>query len=359
MSAARQDRLSLATFAALLLVFLCAVLYLVGPYLLAVFTGGLLALLAYPFHRWLVRKGWNGKAASFAVTLGLLLLVVGPLSLFAVLAVREGISLGQEFVAGHENFSLESALGRAGRWRPVRTLLGDPAALEGQLRTALQNAGRFASRGILALAANVPEFLLQLALACLACFFLLIDGKRFLNWSLRRLPLDAEVRETLLESFRSTAVSTVWATLAAAASQAGTIILGFLLLGVPGAFFAAGATFILAWIPMVGSVPVWVAGAVYLYAQESMVKAGLMIAVGVVTGLVDNVVRPLVLGGRDNMHPLVSLLAIFGGIRLFGLLGVFVGPILAALLISLLDIWPDVGRRLGLTFGEGPAKRGT
>jgi predicted PurR-regulated permease PerM len=72
-----------------------------------------------------------------------------------------------------------------------------------------------------------------------------------------------------------------------------------------------------------------------------------MIAIGALAGVADNIVRPLFLRGQANMHPLISLLSIFGGINLFGMIGVFVGPILAAILVSLLDIWPTIGRRVG------------
>jgi predicted PurR-regulated permease PerM len=77
-----------------------------------------------------------------------------------------------------------------------------------------------------------------------------------------------------------------------------------------------------------------------------------MVAFGLMAGLVDNFVRPLVLKGRSKMHPLVSLVAIFGGIEMFGILGIFLGPILAAVLIALLQLWPEVGQRFGLLPGS-------
>ena len=83
-----------------------------------------------------------------------------------------------------------------------------------------------------------------------------------------------------------------------------------------------------------------------------MLKAILMMVFGLMTGLVDNFVRPMILKGRSKMHPLVSLVAIFGGIEMFGIMGVFLGPILAAVLIALLQIWPEVGQRFGLLPGS-------
>jgi predicted PurR-regulated permease PerM len=78
-----------------------------------------------------------------------------------------------------------------------------------------------------------------------------------------------------------------------------------------------------------------------------------MVGFGVVTGLDDNFVRPIVLKGRGEMHPLVSLVAIFGGLQMFGFFGVFFGPIVAAVVITLLQVWPIVGRRWGLQVGGG------
>jgi predicted PurR-regulated permease PerM len=73
-----------------------------------------------------------------------------------------------------------------------------------------------------------------------------------------------------------------------------------------------------------------------------------MIAAGLFTGVIDNVVRTIVLKGRSNMHTLVTLVASFGGIGLFGIMGVFIGPVLASIGIALLQAWPDIGRRFGL-----------
>jgi predicted PurR-regulated permease PerM len=130
------------------------------------------------------------------------------------------------------------------------------------------------------------------------------------------------------------------------------MLLSYLTLGVPAAFLAAGATFLFAWIPLVGCSPVWLAGAIYLYAQDALLKAILMVVCGLMAGLVDNFVRPMILQGRSKMHPLVSLVAVFGGIEMFGIMGILLGPILAAVLMALLQIWPEVGQRFGLLPGS-------
>jgi len=159
------------------------------------------------------------------------------------------------------------------------------------------------------------------------------------------VPLDPVVQSELTRAFQDTTVSVIWATLAAAAAQAAVLVIGFIVLGVPGAFLAGAATFLFAWIPMLGTTPIWVAGAIYLYVQSAWLKLVLMLGVGLLAGIIDNFVRPLVLKGRSSIHPLVSLVAIFGGLELFGIMGVFFGPILITALTALLQIWPTVVRR--------------
>lgn len=341
-----RRRTTLVVFLVLLVSVMALTLRMVIPYMLAVVMGGILALLSQPVYRWLRRHRFGPTLASAVVTIGVLLLVVAPLSFFAFKAIQQGVSIGRNLAEG--GLSFRALIDRVSAWGPVEAAIGSPEALEAQARRWIQTAGAGATAAILKVAAQLPNLLLQLALASLACFFFLIDGKRFLRWSADKVPLDADVRVKVVESFKGTAISVIWATLAAAAAQAGIMGVSYLVLGVPAAFLAAGATFIFAWIPILGSTPVWVTGAVYLFVQGSVVKGVLMIAFGLVAGVTDNFVRPWVLRGRGNIHPLVSLVAIFGGISMFGIMGIFIGPIVAAVLISLLQIWPAVGSRFGL-----------
>jgi predicted PurR-regulated permease PerM len=341
------SKTSLITFIGLLLLLLLETWRMVAPYLLAVVIGGILALLGKGPYRLLRRRGLRPKLASITVTLAILFLVVGPLLFFAVTAIKQAIAFGQSVSQG-QGFSLDSIISRVDRWPFVHSILGSPGAIDRQLRSAIQSLGRGATGAVLAVAAAIPNLGLQIALAMISCFFLLIDGNQFLAWISDKLPLDRDVRSRLFASFQNTAISTIWATLAAAGVQAAILMAGYFVLGVPAVFLAGGATFIFAWIPVLGSTPVWVAGAVYLYLSHELFKAIVMVGIGLLAGVVDNFVRPLVLKGRGEMHPLVSLVAIFGGIQMFGIFGVFVGPIIVAVLISLLQIWPVVGRRFGV-----------
>ena len=344
-----QRRTTLVAFLVLLTTVLALTVLMVLPYVLALLMGGILAVLLQPVLLWLTRHHVPTRVAAAVIVLGVVLGLMGPLAFMVTKAIQQGITLGHRLAEG--GLSVRALLDHVSGWAPIETLLGSPDAVETQARHWMQSAGVSATATIVGLAAHLPNILLQLALASIACFFLLVDGPRLRGWLTDKIPLAADVRGQVVQSFQATAISVIWATLAAAAAQSGVMLLSYLILGVPAAFLAAGATFLFAWIPLVGSSPVWLAGAIYLYTQEALLHAICMVVVGLLTGLVDNIVRSLILQGRSKMHPLVSLVAIFGGIKMFGILGIFLGPILAAVLLALLQLWPAVGQRFGLLPG--------
>lgn len=326
-------------FAAALAAFLAVVLWMIGPYILSLFLGATAALVCQPFHRWLGKRMGPRAAASAASAL-VLLLVIAPLTGLSVLAVRQGIEIGRQ-MADIKEFSPRALTDELSRSVLIRSMIGDQTVVNEKVKAAIQAAGHFIGKGVLKVGTGAPMFILHLILALISFFFFLLDGRRFVSWMLGLNVLDREVQTRLAAAFRDTAISAVLAGLAAAASQAAMIALGFLLLDVPGAFLAGGLTFIFAWIPVLGTLPASLAGMLYLYAHGEWARMGMMLALALTAGVVDNLVRPLVLNGRADMHPLVGLVAIIGGIEMFGILGVFIGPIMAAMLLALLRIWPE------------------
>ncbi len=346
----RRSKITLVAFLLLLTIFIGLTITMVAPYLIAVLMGGILALLARPVYNSIRSKGLPQRLAASLVTLGILLLVIGPLTAFGFLAVKQAISIGEQ-IASLPGLTFQGVIDRITHWAPVESLTLNAAEIEAQVKSLGASAAQKATALVLKLASSIPQLLLQMALVMLSCYFFLVDSRKFLNWLGDKVPLDPDVRQKLYSSFHGTAVSTIWATLAAASAQAAAMVISYAALGLPAAFLAGGATFIFAWIPMVGSTPVWLVGAIALFAQGTILKAILMVAAGLFTGQIDNVIPPMILKGPGQLHPLISLLAIFGGIEMFGLVGVFIGPVIAAVLLSLFETWPTVARRFGLIRG--------
>lgn len=327
------------TLLLLLAIFLFIFTLMIWPYLISLLMGLMLAILTRPLYEALARKGAGPRTAASAAILGIMFSIIAPLVLFAAMGIKQGITLASYLSDERGTMFLRAAVDAVMGFKPLHFVIESPGALQEKGILFLQSAGAALSKVILVQAATLPDLALKLVLSLLTWYFMLVEGDSFLNWALDKARLDRALRSRLGNSLKETVASTVWATSAAAAAQALVVMLGFLLLGVPGVFLAAGATFIFAWIPILGSLPVCLAGAVYLYFQGSLTQVVLMGVVAVVAGLMDNVVRPIVMKGHGDMHPLLALVAIFSGIGMFGILGVIFGPIVAAMLICILNAW--------------------
>jgi len=305
-------------------------LAMIWPFLLALVMGTILAVLTRPLFAFLIRKGVGPKLSAGLVILALFCIIAGPLSLFVSVAIGQARSFFDALAEQQGGLSGAALLDTVLEHLPFSAQWGDPAALRQHASTFLQNFGRSAGHALLSRAADVPEMLLHFALALAGCFFVLVDGRRFLDWCVSKAPLGPDARRELERSFQNSAIATIWATVAVALVEAAIMAIAFLVLGIPGVFLAAGSTFIFSWIPFVHSTPVSLAALIYLHLHGTTGKMIVMLAFAAVAGIADNVTRAVVLKGRHDMHPLLALIAILGGLRLFGLPGVFVGPVIAA-----------------------------
>ena len=346
-----NNRAALITFLAILLGLLFLFLKMIAPFIIAVMMGAVFALLLHPFFRKLQIRNWSPKLSAICLTSVLSLLIGVPLVAFSILAVREGKLVG-EALAKNKNLSYEVISQKLSVIPMAESLVGDQPAIEQKIRESVQQVGEVIRDAALRFLAHLPDLFLHLILALFACFVFLLNGNSLSHWIFEKIPIDQDVEENIKTSAEKTTRSVVLSVLAAAGAETILIFLGFLFLNVPGAFFAAGATFILSFVPIVSCSPVWLAGTLYLYLHGLTAKAFIMIGVGVFTGIAENTVKPIILKGGGNMPPLLSLVAIFGGLQMFGLFGVLLGPIIANLFVSLLEIWPKVGRRSGIKFGE-------
>jgi predicted PurR-regulated permease PerM len=333
------------TYAVLVLALVVLSLRMTWPYLLAVFLGGMLSLIVRkPYLRLSRALRDYRRISAAAIVLALLLLILGPFTWIGTTAVNQGIQLGNQ-LSKSNGFSLPSIAQGLSKYRAVRIFSNSVAQVQDQLEQAVASAGQALSKTLLGLVASMPDLVIQVFLCLTACYFFLVDGPRFAVWIRERLPLNQQLRETVFCNLKESSYSVILASVCAATCQSIILGTGYFVLGLPSFLLAAAATFFLAWVPIIGSSPLWIGAAIYFWAMDEIGKAFVMVGFGVLTGVSDNIVYPLVLKGKAHLHPLLGLVAIFGGIQMFGLFGVFAGPIIVNLLVSLLDILPDIRRQ--------------
>lgn len=343
---ATDVRSTLVTYLLLTLLLGLPFAYMMSPYFVSFVSGSILAVLCAPLHARLARhlRSWM---AGILVTLAVVLLVVLPVVLVIAAGFKQGSAVFEQWSGGAAP-SVEEIAEILSKRLPFTSVLGSPSEVQGVVEEQLVDASGAASRFVVTRVTLIPAMVLQLAIVVLSTYFMLVDGRRLYHWVSDKIPLSRDIRRSLVTSFQSATSSVVLASIAAAGAQSLLVFVAFLVLRVPLAPLAAVAAFIGGWIPTVGPTPVWGAAALWLYLQGSPTRALLMVGVGVAVGIIDNIVRPLVLRGRAEMHPLLSLLAILGGIAFLGVPGIFIGPLLASLVISLLDIWPAVAAYSGI-----------
>lgn len=341
---------TLVTYLALAFALTVPMLIMFVPYAVSVATGAILAVLCYPLYS-RIRRRLPPWAAGLIMTSGVVLLVLTPIIVLSVGAVNQGaVALAQ--ISTGDTPTFDEAIEAVRRWLPATDAFGTPAEIRLMLKEGIGSLSQSASQVLLEAAQGIPNTVLQLMLVVLSTYFLLVDGRNLFHWVAGKVPLSRQIRTMLVHSFRNAATAVVMASVAAAGVQAAILLIGYWALGVPAALLAGGVSFIFAWVPTFGTVPVWSMAAIYLYVQDSPVKAAIMVGIGLFVGVVDNIVRPLVLRGREEMHPFVGLLAVFGGLVLFGPSGVFLGPLMVSMAIAVLDIWPAVASFCGIAVSE-------
>jgi predicted PurR-regulated permease PerM len=218
------------------------------------------------------------------------------------------------------------------------------APYQGQITSKLAEfAGRIGTFLVNSIAAGTrgtAVFFFQLFVMLYALFFFLIDGKNLLNKILYYLPMSPEQEDRMVERFTSVARATIKGTLVIGVVQGTLAGAAFAVFGIEGAAFWGTIMAVLSIIPGVGTALVWIPAVVYLVAIGRMGAAiGLFLWCAAVVGSVDNVLRPWLVGKDTKMPDLLILLGTLGGLVLFGAAGIVIGPIVAALFVTIWDIY--------------------
>ena len=154
------------------------------------------------------------------------------------------------------------------------------------------------------------------------------------------MPLDDEDERRLLDRFTSVARATIKGTVIIGIVQGGASGIAFAVVGIHSSVFWGAVMTVLSIIPAVGTALIWIPAALWLVVQGAWFKAGaLIVFCGGIVGSVDNLLRPRLVGKDTEMHDLLILFSTLGGIAMFGIIGIIIGPIIAALFVTIWDIY--------------------
>ena len=325
--------------------------WLVWPFFPGLVLATVLATLVLPLHKRMApRIGRPGLAAVVTMT-GVVLLLLLPLSGLAFLVGTEAVSALRWLTTG-PGFG-NTTEGVQGALRAAATRFGaNPDTAITLVTEQLQPLAEALMGRTLSILSGIPGIMLQLGVALFALFYLLRDADAFLVALRRMIPLDPSRTDALLTRAKDITEAIVYGTVVVAVVQGVMGGMAFRVVGLPAATLWGAIMGVLALIPMIGPPLVWIPAAVYLVVTGSVVQALVLAAFGaLVIGTVDNLLRSIFVGSRAHVHSLVVFLSVLGGVVVFGVAGVVMGPVLFALALIAIE----TGRMYMAPVGsEGP-----
>lgn len=331
----------------MILVFLISALFLsmIRHFMMAILLAGIFSAMAQPLFRKIARLlGGRLKESSLLTLILFGLVVLLPLSGLLGIITAQAVKVGQSVTP----------------W--VQRQIAEPAAFTEYLQKIpfyeellpyhdliIRKAGELASRisaflvnSLSAGAVGTVNFIFMFFVFLYTSYFFLIDGRVLIDRILYYLPLEEREEKRLLDRFTSVTRATLKGTAVIGVLQGGLAGLAFAVVGIEAAVFWGTVMAVLSIIPAFGSALVWVPAAIILAIGGSYLKAvGLALFCGLVVGSLDNVLRPRMVGKDTQMHDLMIFFGTLGGIALFGVIGFVVGPIIAALFVTIWDIYGE------------------
>jgi predicted PurR-regulated permease PerM len=328
--------------------YLCYILF--RPFLKPLFAAVVIAVIFFPVQARMLTLVRSPSIAAFLSTLLVTLIIIVP-------AIMLGVAIYQELE--HLTEYLQAKSDESGGWSPFfNRILDTPSYwlsrlgidvskldLRGRIASRLGEVSAFLLEEGQALVGNVISFIVNTVITLFTVFFLFREGRSMRRRIAAVLPLHAEQIDKLFTGIYNTIMATVYGGLVVAAVQGALVGLALWVFSVPSPVLWGVVAAMFSLVPLVGSAAVWLPAAIYLFINGHWVQALVLIAWGGgVVGTIDNVLRPMLMAGRVRMHTLLIFFSVFGGVQVFGFLGLFVGPVIVAITITVLSLLREESR---------------
>lgn len=325
-----HQRVKLAFFVAASLVCFYLVWMVYRPFLLLVASAAVAAIVLAPFHLWFSRRigGHDRFCAFIATLLGIVMLGI-PLVIGAVLLIRELSAIGRPDMQIFDN--------------PIfKYLPADVMSLikSIDIQTFMDKIYGYLASNISEILASTSRFALMTLLFFVTAYYLLAEREMIYHKILAMSPLSDKIDNALIRRLTHTVRSVVLGSVLVGAVQGVLATIGFLIFGLPNALVWGVLTLLAAQIPMIGTGIVTLPAAAFLaLSGHSSSAIGLAIWGVLLVGTIDNYLKPKLVEGKTDMHPLLILLAMIGGIEAFGAVGIVLGPAVLAAALAFLKMY--------------------
>ena len=307
--------------------------FLLKPILLAVVTAIILGFLFYPLHKRLTKLIKNENFSAFIMCLLLAALILLPLWFFTPILVKQSI----QFYMSTQELDFVTPL------KKIFPSIFDSEQFSKEVGSALYSFVTKISNALTNLFAdlirNFPILFLQFLVVFFTFFYALRDQEQFSDYIESVLPFSKEVKNKLFESSRGITISVIYGEVVLGIVQGIILGIGLFLFEIPNALLLTIFAILAGILPVIGTTVVWIPTVIYLFVTGEIISALGVMIFGMLASTVDGVIKPIVISRWVNVHPALILIGMIGGLLLFGVLGVILGPLVLAYLFIILEVY--------------------
>jgi len=319
-------------------------LYTIYPLALPIAMGAVLAVLFAPWMDFFQRKKFSPRLSSFILTFGMTMVLIIPVLVALFFAAKMGLKEMESWknvasLSSEERiiFSESSRLYRGMVWLSHQVPL-DVTGISELLQDVIKSLGGRLADILGSALGHLPGILGSLLLIVVSVYFFLLQRLEILTFCKRYSPFTPGQTYRLIEMAREICRSVVLAVFASAVVQSLLEMLACAVVGIGSITWVGFLVFVASFMPLVGSLPVTLGVAVHAFLLEEQKAAIFLWVVSWLLVGVDQTIRPLFLQGTAHLHPFLAFIAVLGGLQTMGFLGIFLGPILAAFFIAVIEI---------------------
>lgn len=320
-------------------------LSVVHDFLITIFMAALFSALVSPlYHRLLLLLKGKEHLASLLTILIIVCLLLVPLSLLFSVVVNQAVRVGESVTPWIETFIEQPTIATdfLSTFPFYEHVLPHRDMIIQNIGTLVNNASNLIINSLSSITKVTLNAVIMSILMLYTMFYLLMDGKKLLYKILYYIPMENKDEQQLLQRFTSVGRATIKGTLIIGVIQGTICGLGFALAGIPSAVFWGCLMAVASIIPSIGTALIWGPALIILLLIQDFSGA---ITIGISCGLIgsnaDNLIRPHLVGKDTEMHDLFILFSTFGGIAMFGIIGIIIGPISAALFVTIWEIYGE------------------
>jgi len=327
-------------FSSILILFI-VLLYLIRPFIYAIFWAAVVAILLQPINKFINRYIDIPAVSSLISVLLVIVIIFLPLFLLSVLLVQQSVQLYVSFSQGDSIITNVKGITSWLENSPLAPYIQDVSAQWTQYASsAAKTISLFVFENIKNITQNSVKFVFMLFIMLYTLYFFFKDGKKIAKYFSFISPIGDRYELMFYEKFRNTAIATLKTTLIIGGLQGTMGGLLFWATGVKGAFVWGVIMVTLSLIPALGSFVIWFPTAMIMLATGNVWQGIVILIVGTfLISTIDNLLRPVLVGKGTELHPLIVLFSTLGGIVLFGISGFIIGPIVASLFMAMMSIY--------------------